>query len=452
MTDAGLQATGTFIAVDTDHSRVTAKVFRRLIGFLFVAYFFSYLDRINIGFAALSMNKDLALTATMFGFANTLFYLTYMIFEVPSNLLLARFGARIWIARIMVTWGIASTATMFATGPYSLYFTRALVGLAEAGFVPGVILYLSYWFPTAHRARAMALLMMAMPATFMLGSPMSGLILQLHGALGIAGWRWLFLLEGLPSIVLGVVTYFYLTDRPKDANWLTPVERSIVQQALDSESKAAPVAQAGSMWRELLGARVLLLSLAYFCLVTSLNTYATWTPQIIREFLGGAQDFATIGLLGAIPSFFTLLAMPLVSFSSDRRNERLWHTCALFGLTALGWVAVLMFGAAQWRLAGLVLVSIGAFSGMAIFWAFATPLLSIRNRPGSIGLISSAGILGSATSPTIVGLLRDWTASFNSGIWYAVVLLVLGIVALLAAQAFARREQAITADGSAVRA
>lgn len=189
MTDAGLQATGTFIAVDTDHSRVTAKVFRRLIGFLFVAYFFSYLDRINIGFAALSMNKDLALTATMFGFANTLFYLTYMIFEVPSNLLLARFGARIWIARIMVTWGIASTATMFATGPYSLYFTRALVGLAEAGFVPGVILYLSYWFPTAHRARAMALLMMAMPATFMLGSPMSGLILQLHGALGIAGWR-----------------------------------------------------------------------------------------------------------------------------------------------------------------------------------------------------------------------------------------------------------------------
>lgn len=446
MTEAGLQATGAFIAVDTDHSRVMAKVFRRLIGFLFVAYFFSYLDRINIGFAALSMNKDLALTATMFGFANTLFYLTYMIFEVPSNLLLARFGARIWIARIMVTWGIASTATMFATGPYSLYLTRALVGLAEAGFVPGVILYLSYWFPAAHRARAMALLMMAMPATFMLGSPVSGLILQLHGALGIAGWRWLFLLEGLPSIILGVVTYFYLTDKPRDAKWLTSAERGIIQQALDSESMSAPAAQAGSMWRELLGARVLLLSLAYFCLVTSLNTYATWTPQIIREFLGGSQDFATIGLLGAIPSFFTLLAMPLVSFSSDRRNERLLHTCALFALTALGWIAVLMFGAAQWRLVGLVLVSIGAFSGMAIFWAFATPLLSIRNRPGSIGLISSAGILGSATSPTIVGLLRDWTASFNSGLWYAVVLLAFGIGALLVAAGFARREPRRGAD------
>jgi len=260
MTEARLHADA-FIAQDTEHSRVMAKVFRRLIGFLFVAYFFSYLDRINIGFAALSMNKDLALTATMFGLANTLFYLTYMLFEVPSNLLLERFGARIWIARIMVTWGLASTATMFATGPYSLYLLRALVGLAEAGFVPGVILYLSYWFPAAHRARAMALLMMAMPATFMVGSPVSGLILQLHGAFGIAGWRWLFLLEGLPSIILGIVTYFYLTDRPKDAKWLTPAERNIVQQALDSETRTAPAARTGSMWQELLGARVLLLSL-----------------------------------------------------------------------------------------------------------------------------------------------------------------------------------------------
>jgi MFS transporter, ACS family, 4-hydroxyphenylacetate permease len=437
MTEAGLQAVGALIVAETAHSRVMRKVFRRLIGFLFVAYFFSYLDRINIGFAALSMNKDLALTATMFGFANTLFYLTYMLFEVPSNLLLARFGARIWIGRIMVTWGFASTATMLATGPYSLYVTRALVGLAEAGFVPGVILYLSYWFPAAHRARAMALLMMAMPATFMLGSPLSGLIMQLHGAFGLAGWRWLFLLEGLPSIVLGVVTYFYLADGPNDAQWLTASERSVVQQALDRDNTAAPAARTGSMWRELLSAPVLLLSLAYFCLVTSLNTYATWMPQIIREFLGGAPNVAYIGLLGAIPSLFTLLAMPLVSLSSDRLHERLRHTSALFALTALGWIAVLLFGAAQWRLAGLVLVSIGAFSGMAIFWAFATPLLSVGNRPASIGLISSAGILGSATSPTVVGLLRDWTGSFNSGIWYAVVLLAIGIAALPAAANYA---------------
>jgi ACS family 4-hydroxyphenylacetate permease-like MFS transporter len=207
----------------------------------------------------------------------------------------------------------------------------------------------------------------------------------------------------------------------------------MLQHTLDSETKAAPAAAEGSMWRELLGARVLLLSLAYFCLVTSLNTYATWTPQIIREFLGGSQNFAYIGLLGAIPPFFTLLAMPLVSFSSDRLKERLLHTSALFGLTAIGWIAVVLFGSPQWQLAGLVLVSIGAFSGMAIFWSFATPLLSAKNRPGSIGLISSAGILGSATSPTIVGMLRDFTASFNTGIWYAVVLLAIGIVSLFVA-------------------
>lgn len=437
MTDAGLRAEAPFLVAEASSAKTISKVFRRLIGFLFIAYFFSYLDRINIGFAALSMNKDLGLNATMFGFANTLFYFTYMLFEVPSNLLLARYGARIWLARIMVTWGLASTATMLVTGPYSLYITRALVGLAEAGFVPGVILYLSYWFSAAHRARAMALLMMAMPATFMIGSPLSGLIMNLHGAFGLAGWRWLFLLEGLPSIVLGVVTFYFLTDRPKDAKWLTASERSTIQQALDAE--AAPAApQSASMWRELLGARVLLLCLAYFCLVTSLNTYATWTPQIIREFLKGSQDYFYIGVLGAIPPVFTLLAMPLVSFSSDKLHERLWHTAGLFALTALGWIGVVSFADPHWQLGGLVLVSMGAFSGMAIFWAFATPLLSVKNRPGSIGLISSAGILGSATSPTIVGVLRDFTHSFNAGIWYAVALLVMGIAALLIANAVKR--------------
>lgn len=415
-----------------EQARVIQKLFRRLIGFLFVAYFFSYLDRINIGFAALTMNKDLALTATMFGFANTLFYFTYLLFEVPSNLLLARFGARVWIARIMITWGIAATATMLAVGANSLYVIRAIVGLAEAGFVPGVILYLSYWFPGAYRARAMAILMTAMPVTFMVGSPLSGFILQFNGLMGLSGWRWLFLLEGLPSIVLGAAAYLFLTDRPADASWLTAAERDGLQRRLDVENQAAPEPVSTSMWRELLGPTVLLLSLVYFCLVNSLNTFATWSPQIVREFLGGAQDFLLIGLLGGVPPFFTLIAMPLWSASSDRAREQFWHTVAAFALAAVGWMGVILLGVPALRLAGLVLVSVGAFTGMAIFWAYATPRLAVRHRPASIGLISSAGILGSATSPTIVGVLKDATNSFNAGLWYAVALLAVGIVAMAA--------------------
>jgi len=368
-------------AADADAS-ATRKVFRRLIGFLFVAYFFSYLDRINIGFAALSMNKELGLTATMFGLANTLFYTTYMLFEVPSNLLLARFGARVWIARIMITWGIAATATMFAVGANSLYVIRAIVGLAEAGFVPGVILYLSYWFPGAYRARAMAILMTAMPVTFMLGSPLSGLLLQMNGIFDLSGWRWPFLMEGLPSILLGVVAYVFLTDKPSQARWLSETERTALQRRLAREDAIAPPAQAGGMWRELASPNVLLLSLTYFCLVNSLNTYATWSPQIVREFLSGTQNYLAIGLVGAIPPFFTLIAMPLWSASSDRRDERFWHTISLFALAAAGWVGVVWLGPPSLRLGGLVLVSIGAFTGMAIFWTFATPLLSVEEPAG----------------------------------------------------------------------
>lgn len=430
MAQAGVRAADIVTPTDAEQARVTSKVFRRLIGFLFLAYCFSYLDRINIGFAALSMNKDLALTATAFGFASTLFYLGYMVCEIPSNLMLARFGARAWIARIMVTWGIASTATMFAVGPMSLYVARSVLGIAEAGFVPGVILYLSLWFPAACRARAMAVLLMAQPATFLVGSPLSGYILQLHGYLGIAGWRWLFLIEGLPSILLGIWTYFYLDDGPKDAKWLTETEQSTLQKTLDNEGGTAPVARTAGMWQEIRSARVLLLAFGYFCLVTSLNTYATWNPQIIREFIHGVNAYGYIGLLGAIPALFTLVAMPLVGLSSDRSQERLVHTSALFAVTAVGWLAVTVFAMPPLRLGGLVLVSVGAFAAMAMFWTLATPFLSVRNRPGSIAFINTVGIFASAVSPTIVGVLRDLTHSFDSAIWYTVALLVLGIVAL----------------------
>lgn len=197
------------------------KAFRKLVPILVLLYVVAYIDRINVGFAALSMNEDLGLTAAMFGFASTAFYISYSLFEVPSNMMLARFGARLWIPRIMITWGIASTATMFVVGPYSLYFVRALVGLAEAGFLPGMLFYLGSWIPAAHRAKATAIFLAALPIAIMVGSPLSGLILHLDGRLGLDGWRWLFLLEGLPAIVLGIAAYFFLPNRPADATWLT---------------------------------------------------------------------------------------------------------------------------------------------------------------------------------------------------------------------------------------
>jgi ACS family 4-hydroxyphenylacetate permease-like MFS transporter len=406
------------------------KVFRRVVWYLFVLYICSYLDRINIGFAALAMNRDLGLTPTTFGIANTVFYLGYMAFEVPSNLMLARFGARTWLARIMITWGIASTATAFATGATSLYVLRLLVGVAEAGFVPGVLLYLTYWFPQAYRARANGLFMVAQPLTIASGSVLSGYILGMNGALGVAGWRWLFVLEGVPSIVLGVFTFFYLKDGPRDAWWLSAGERNVIEAHLAAER--APASSRGSVWAELRSRDVVLLCLAYFGLVSTLNTNATWVPQIVREILGGQRDFVTVGVWAAIPALLTVAAMPIWSLRSDRRQERLWHVTIPMAMAAAGWLFVTLASAPLVRFAGLALVSIGGFCGMSIFWTLPATLLSRAARPAGIALISTAGIFGSAVSPSIIGFLRDQTGTFTSGLLYMVALLVVSIACVWA--------------------
>ena len=411
---------------------VVRKVSRRLIPFLFLLYVFAYLDRINIGFAALSMNRELGLTATMFGIANTIFYVGYMFFEIPSNLMLARYGARIWIPRIMITWGIASTATMFASTPASLYLIRFLVGVAEAGFVPGVLLYLTYWFPQSHRARANAVFMIAMPITIALGASISGLILQWgDGLLGLAGWRWLFLVEGLPSVILGVVAAIYLTSRPADAKWLTEPEKDVLQASL--AGGAVPSPSQPSAWKELLGRDVILLALAYFGLTMTLNTNATWTPTIAREALEG-RSLSFVGLVVAIPAFLTALVMPLWSARSDRKRERTMHIVLPMGLAAFGWLLVAASPEPWVRFAGLVGVSIGAFAAMAVFWTVPPAILSAAARPAGIAFISSCGIFASATSPLLVGRLRDLTGSFTASIFFVAAVLVAAAALVLAAR------------------
>lgn len=402
-------------------------IFRRLVWYLFVLYIFAYLDRINIGFAALAMNRDLGLTPTMFGVANTIFYLGYMAFEVPSNLMLARFGARTWLARIMVTWGIASTATALAGGETSLYVLRFIVGVAEAGFVPGVLLYLTYWFPPAYRARANGMFMVAQPVAIGVGSILSGYILKMHGVLGIAGWRWLFILEGVPSIVLGVVTFFYLRDRPRDAAWLSADERAAVEAQVAGDAVAAT---RGHGWSELRSRQVLLLCVAYFGLVSTLNTNATWVPQIVREILGGQGDFVTVGMWTALPALLTVVAMPLWSRRSDRHNERRWHVSIPLATAAAGWLLVIFASLPLVRFGGLALVSIGGFCAMSILWTLPASVLSREARPAGIALISTAGILGSAVSPSVIGLLRDQTGTFASGLLYMVALLAISIVCI----------------------
>jgi MFS transporter, ACS family, 4-hydroxyphenylacetate permease len=420
---------------------VFRKLFRRLMWFLCLVLVVSFVDRINIAFAALTMNKDLALSATAYAMALTVFYVAYTLCEIPSNLMLAKIGARIWIARIMITWGLASAATMFAFDRWSLYGIRALVGAAEAGLLPGLLLYLTYWFPRRFRARANALFIMAIPVTIAVASTVSGLILQLHGFLGLAGWRWLFLLEGLPAIILGVICLFYLDDGPALANWLSADEKLEIDARLEHDRalETTVVTKRGILSQ--LGSRdVLLLSVAYFGLVSSLNANTTWVPQIVRA-LSAGTNYAAVGLLTAFPALLTVAVMPFWGASSDRRNERDWHLRAAMLLAACGWLMVLAFELPTARYLGLVLVSIGSFCGMLTFWTFpaSNAILSSEARPAGIALINCIGTGGGAAfGPLVIGYLKDKTGSFTAGLVYVVVVLVLGVVCIATVAAHAR--------------
>lgn len=420
-----------YAAHTRDGAEVINKIWKRLIPFLFVLYIINYLDRINIGFAALSMNKDLMLTATVFGLANSIFYVGYVACEIPSNLLMVKFGARVWIARILISWGLASAATMLVVGPYSLYFVRFFVGVLEAGFVPGVLLYLTYWIPDTHRARANGRLMMAQPVAMVIGGGLSGLILQhMDGMLGLQGWRWMFLIEGLPAVLLGVMAYFYLTDKPKDAAWLDDAEKQLVAGLLGTKTGATPRAQ-GSVWKQVTEARIIILALAYFCLVNTINANATWIPTIVREVMK-TYSLSYVGLVTAIPALCALIAMPLWSWNSDRSGERAWHVIVALAVAAIGWLIVIYMPDPMMRLVGLIFTVSGAFCAMCVFWTLPQRILSEQARPAGIGLISAVGLLGSAVSPAVVGALKDLTGSFAAGLFYVTALLVVSMVLILA--------------------
>jgi ACS family 4-hydroxyphenylacetate permease-like MFS transporter len=413
----------------SDEKAVMEKVSRHLLRFLFPLFLVSFLDRINIGFAGLTMVKDLGLTATQFGFATTLFYLAYIAFGIPSNIALARVGARIWIGTIMVAWGIASSATMFSSSPQSLYFYRVLVGIAEAGFLPGMLLYLTLWFPSAYRARANSMFMIAMPVTAALGSAVSGLILSLDGTCGLKGWQWLFLLEGFPASILGVASFFYMDDSPKHAKWLSDAERSTLTGLLAAEQTGTPVRK-GGLAKELLSSTVVKYGVAYFCLVNSIAMVAVWTPLIVKSFSVGATN-TTVGLLAAIPQLCTIAGMIWWGRRSDRSQERRWHTIIPMFTAAVGWM--LAATAIPWlQLVGVCLASTGAYTAMSIFWTTPDRALSLGARALGIAVINATGNISSAANPLIVGWMRDVTHTFTTGLLYAAVMLVAGCLVVLA--------------------
>jgi MFS transporter, ACS family, 4-hydroxyphenylacetate permease len=410
---------------------VFRKVFRRLIWFLFVLLVISFIDRINVAFAALTMNKALGLSATAFAMSITVFYVAYALFEVPSNLILAKVGARLWIARIMITWGFASAATMFAVDAWSLFGLRALVGAAEAGFLPGILLYLTYWFPRSCRARANALFIMGIPATIAIASTISGFILQMDGLLGLAGWQWLFLLEGLPAILFGIICVLYLDDSPAVAKWLSDDEKQEIAARLEQDraleegehSKRSVLSQLGSR-------NVVLLCAAYFGLVTSLNANSTWVPQIVHGLVGNAS-YAVIGLLTALPAILTVAVMPSWGASSDRRNERVWHLRIALLIAATGWLLVIGADVPIVRYLGLTLTSAGSFCALLVFWTIPVAILSPAARPAGIAFVNTIGIGGgSALSPLVIGYFKDLTGSFTSGLLYVIAMLIMSIICI----------------------
>ncbi len=403
---------------ETDADSVVAKVARRLIPFLVAGFFVAYLDRVNIGFAALTMNEELGFTPEFFGWAAGVFFIGYCLFEAPSNYILHRVGARIWIARIMASWGVVAALTAFIWSETSFVALRLLLGVAEAGFAPGVILYLTYWIPAAQRARILAGFLLAVPVSSAVGAPLSGLILStMDGVGGISGWRWLFFVEALPAIMLGVIAFFYLPDTPRAAGWLNPAERALLQARLDAERPAGGKSE--NHWRALRSSRVLSLGLVYFGVVVSLYGVGFWLPQIVSSF--GYGVVAT-GFLTAVPFVFGALAMAVWSRVSDALNERAAHTIAGALLASLGLAASACAQTPVLAMAALSIACVGTLAAMPTFWSLATLTLTGADVVVGIALINSIGNLAGFVGPYFVG----WMKGANGDFTYALLGLAIG--------------------------
>jgi D-galactonate transporter len=414
---------------DSAADAVYRKVAWRLIPLLFLCYIAAYLDRVNVGFAKLQMQQALQFSDSVYGFGAGIFFIGYFIFEIPSNVLLHKVGAGRWIARIMVTWAVLSAATMFVNSAMSFYVVRFLLGVAEAGFFPGIILYLTYWFPAARRGRATSLFLTAIAVAGIVGGPASGWILHsLDGANGWRGWQWLFLLEAVPSLVLGVLAWFFLEDRVKNAQWLTPEERELIARDIAAEESGKAD---GSLASVLGNAKVWLLAFVYFAIVSGLYGVSFWLPSIIKAM--GVSDPLQVGFISVVPWAFGIAAMVLVARSADRRREYRWHTAVACVAGAAGLLVSVAFHAdVMLSMAGLTICTMGIMCALPIFWSNPTAILGGTAAAMGIAFINSVGNLAGFAIPWIIGLIKDATHSTDAGLHMLAALMVLGAIAVLA--------------------
>lgn len=433
----------------TDLAMPMRKIIRRVVPLLFLCYVMNFLDRINIGFAQLQMKQDLAFSDAIYGLGAGLFFVGYFFFEVPSNILLERIGARKTIMRIMVLWGLTSAATIFVQTPAHFYIVRFLLGLFEAGFFPGIILYLTFWIPAVYRARVLALFMSALVVSGMIAGPVSGLILQtMDGLLGLRGWQWMFVVEGLPSCVLGVMVYLLLDDRPRDAKWLSAAEKNAVLVTLETERNASRGGDDQPGLRSALSQPlVFIFAFVYFSILAAGYIIAFWLPMTIREL--GVSNYLHVGLYSAIPYTVAGIVMILLGKSSDARNERRWHVVlpAIIGAVAL----VLVPQASQSLALAITLLAVataGLYSTLPPFWTFATLSLSRAESAAGIAIITSVGNLAGFVSPFIIGKIRTETGNMTAGIYLMVSIVLVGMVVMVLGTR-ARRRQGVQFEAAA---
>ena len=391
------------------------KIYLRLLPFAFLAYSLCYVDRINATFAALTMRTDLGLTATAYGFAVGTFYWGYFLFEVPSNLIMEKVGARLWIARIMITWGILAGITAFATGPISLSVIRFFLGVAEAGFFPGMVLYFTYWFPARHHARIVSGLLAGFVIAVAGGAPVSTALLSLDGTFGLRGWQIMYIAEAVPTVIMGFITLAVLTDRPEQATFLTAAEKQWLSNKLASEQAAKEAVKKFSIWQGMFNTRVLLLSLNYFGIVTASLGMLFFIPQIIKS--PGVTNNMNVGWLTMIPYIFGAISMVVWGRISDRMQERRWNLLTACIVSTLGLVIAGMTMGTWWAMVGMTIAAIGFYGSKGPFWAMPPMFLTGSAAAASLAWINSIGNLGGFFGPWYVGVIKDMTESYSGGLY-----------------------------------